>query len=99
MPFQQKNNDRRELFFYLLVLTGFFILLEISFFIQSIKAYLGDFSVIPDQLHIPYTILPDIFYFGFAQLSLHILYCILVWIITLSIAHLLKLRANKMIFF
>lgn len=69
------------LFFYLLLLTGFFLLLEISFFIECNRAYLSDYTFVSDHLSIPATILPGIFYFIFWQLTLHLLFCMLVWFV------------------
>ncbi len=70
---------RDNLFFYLLLLTSFFLLLEISFFIQKNKAYLIDFSTISNAITIPYAIIPPLIAFLLVQLSLHLLYCILIW--------------------
>lgn len=72
---------RDNLFFYLLLLTSFFLLLEISFFIQKNKAYLADFSTISHAITIPYAIIPPLMTFLLVQLSLHLLYCILIWAI------------------
>lgn len=74
---QTQNNFKiKGLFFDLLILTSFFILLEISFFIQSSKIYLGDFTLVAHQLTIPMKILPGIFYFLSIQLLLHVFYLI-----------------------
>jgi arylsulfatase A-like enzyme len=79
------------------MLTGFFVLLETSFFIQCNKNYLGDFSFVSHQVHIPLTVLPGIFYFIFSQISLHLTYCFIVWMVALSISHLFSFNNNKMI--
>ncbi len=80
-----KNKD---LFFYLLMLTGFFLLLELSFFVQSNKAYLPDFTEIAGKVHIPLSVLPGILYFIAAELALHLIYCVLIWVLTLLVAQL-----------
>lgn len=96
MQTQTVHTDKKAgSFFFLLFLTGFFILLEISFFIQSNKAYLSDVSVVTDALHIPLSILPGVLYFLFAQLAVHFVYCILIWMVTTAIANLLRLSANQ----
>lgn len=71
--------------FYLWVLTGFFILLEVSFFIQCNSSYLSDFTFVTHNLHIPYRILLDVVFFLTAQLFIHSLYTLLVWLVTYSI--------------
>lgn len=65
--------------FYLIILTGFFFLLELSFFVQCNKAYLGDFTFVSHHIQIPWRILPGIVYFVFAQLFLHLLFAFIVW--------------------
>lgn len=99
MSFRNENRTIKDLLFYLFLLTVFFVLLEISFFIQCNSIYLGDFSLVSSQLHIPSTILPGIFYFIFVQISLHILYCLIVWGVTLSTAYFINLREDKLILF
>jgi len=80
MQIQTHPQPKKDgLLFYLFMLTGFFFLLEISFFIQCNKAYLSDFTFVSDHIHIPWAILPGIFYFIFAQLCVHFIYCLLVW--------------------
>lgn len=87
MHSRKKNT---ELLFYLAVLTGFFLLFEISLFIQSNKAYLGDFSFVTEKMQIPLTVLPGIVFFLFAQCLLHIAYCLLIWCVTLLVAGFLR---------
>ncbi|TAK72335.1 MAG: DUF229 domain-containing protein [Gammaproteobacteria bacterium] len=84
-----------ELLVYLAYLTGFFLLLEISFFIQSNKSYLFVFNFVSDRLAIPLTIVPGVIYFIAIQLLVHSLYCLLVWIVTVSAANMLKLPEDK----
>src|SRR5579871_1582324 len=83
--FNTKNSD--GVFFYLCFLTGFFLLLELSFFIECNKIYLSDFTFITDNLVFPLSILPGILYFLLAQLMVHTAYCICIWSITVLIAH------------
>ena len=73
----------------LLILTGFFLLLEISFFIQSNSAYLSDFSFVSEHLKIPRKMYPSVLLFITTQLGLHLIYCIITWCIVVPIANLL----------
>ncbi|HEX4044380.1 MAG TPA: sulfatase-like hydrolase/transferase [Gammaproteobacteria bacterium] len=82
------NYQKSNLFFYLLSLTGFFLLLEISFFIQCNKSYFYVFNFVSANLELPITLLPGILYFIVAQLSVHIGYCLLIWSVTLAMAYL-----------
>lgn len=86
-------------FIYLILLTGFFLLLEVSFFIQCNRTYFYDFSFVTDNLHIPVTVLPGIFYFLLAQLFVHFIYCCLVWTICSLIINLWRLTENQVILF
>src|SRR3990167_7646187 len=83
---------------YLVILTGFFLLLETSFFIQCNQSYFADAPVVLHQLHIPITVLPGIIYFLGAQLLVHTAFTILVWLVTLPISYLFKLSSNKKLF-
>src|SRR5437016_5332161 len=78
-----------------LFLTSFFGLLEISFFIQSNKIYVQDFNSLPDSFHIPFAILPGIFYFLFAQLALHLSFAFLTYSIAFLAARFLHLPETK----
>lgn len=88
------KQPRNGLFFYLLLLTGFFILLEFSFFIQCNRAYLSDYTFVSDHLTIPSTIFPGVFYFLFCQLALHLLFCLLTWFVASGVILELK-RAQQ----
>src|SRR5690349_12473171 len=90
-----QTGKKEGIFLYLFFLTGFFLLLEISFFIQCNRTYLSDFTFVTNSLHIPTTILPGVAYFIFVQLLLHFVYCLCVSIMTISVAHLFKLPVNK----
>lgn len=75
-------NKKDGILFYLLILTSFFILLEISFFIQCNRIYLSDYTFVSDTLNIPITILPGILYFIAIQLLIHAAFCFIIWIMT-----------------
>lgn len=93
----QKKND--GILFYLLLLTFFFLLSEVSFFIQCNKAYLFDFTFVANNLHVPAVILPDFIFFILAQLSLHVVYCLLVYaVVELISKRILIIKKNKMVF-
>ncbi len=89
----KSNTD--GLFSLLLVLTGFFILLEFSFFIQCARVYLSDFEVVSNQLAIPAAILPGILYFIAAELLLHFVYCVFIWVVARSLANLYEMTREK----
>ena len=78
-----KNNISTErsanIFSYLALLTGFFLLLEISFFIQCNRTYLSDYTFMTDHLDLPIAMLPGIIYFVFAELLIHFIYCAFIW--------------------
>jgi len=77
--FTRPNKTGQHDFLYLFMLTSFFFLLEISFFIQCNRDYLSDFSFVSSQLDIPITILPGIIFFILAQLAIHFIYCVVIW--------------------
>ncbi len=77
---QSTQSSRSHLFFYLLLLTTFFIFVEISFFIHSSGFYLEDFKLVSDHLKIPiHKIFPSLAYFLFVQLMLHLLFTMFIW--------------------
>src|SRR5579862_2431172 len=79
-----KNTGKKtEIFLYLLFLTGMFLLLEINFFIQTNKNYFVDFISVSDFPHIPISVLPGILYDLLVQLTIHLLFCIFIWCLTL----------------
>lgn len=80
----QKNKS--WLFIYLSALTAFFILLEISFFIQASSLYLGVFKIVTYHLKIPATVFPGIAYFLLMQLVIHFAYLLFIGYLTLSIS-------------
>lgn len=85
-------------FCYLLLLTGFFSLLEISFFIQCNKDFLEDFTFVADVMHIPYAVLPGILFYLLAQLVIHLGYCLTVWIIAELISKFFLLSGPRKVF-
>jgi len=71
----------KNLFFYLLILTGFFMLLECSYFIQCNSAYLSDYTFVSRNLSIPLSILPGILSFIGTQIVVHLVYCFILWVV------------------
>lgn len=98
MPASPANNKKEGVFLYLLFLTGFFLLLEVSFFIQSNKVYFADFTSVADKLHIPAAVLPGLLFFLFAQFLVHLGYCLGVWGVTLLVSNFLRLNSHQTIF-
>lgn len=98
MRVSHANNKKEGVFLYLFFLTSFFLLLEISFFIQSNKIYFADFTAVSDKLYIPAAVLPGVLFFLFAQLLVHLGYCVGIWGMTLLTAKLLRLNNNQTIF-
>ncbi|EKD71321.1 MAG: hypothetical protein ACD_46C00217G0003 [uncultured bacterium] len=90
-----QNSENRTLFLMLLVLTFFYMLIEVSFFIQSNNAYLFDFSFVSEKIRIPYIIFPDILRFIFTQISLHLFYCLFIWMISILLSSLLSIFAER----
>jgi arylsulfatase A-like enzyme len=70
------------LFGYLVFLTGIFLLLEVSFFMQRSGFYLGDFKMVSLHLTVPSTVLPGILFFISAQLFLHWAFVCVIWGVT-----------------
>lgn len=101
MTLRQQNwrikqiSANQNIFPYLLLLTGFFLFLEIGFFIQSIQSYFSDFTFVSNQLSIPKAIFPGIIFFIAMQLGIHFLYCLLVWCFTIGITSLLPWYRKK----
>lgn len=80
---QPKNlNKKNRLFLYLILLTLCFLMLELSYFIQGSGLYLGDFKFVAHHLHVPIIILPSIVFYIGAQCIVHLLYAILIWLMT-----------------
>lgn len=73
----------KSLFFNLLLLTAFFLCLEISFFITENKAYFADFTHVANELTVPKRAMTAILAFIFIQLSLHFLYTLCIWVLTI----------------
>jgi arylsulfatase A-like enzyme len=66
---------------WLIILTSFFLLLEFSFFIQCNRVYLSDYTFVSKNLSIPAAIIPGVLYFIAAQCSVHLLYCLGLWVV------------------
>lgn len=80
------NTPKKEgIFFYLLLLTGFLFLLEVSYFVEGNRTYAAALNLVTTRLHIPTTILPAIIYFVSVELLLHVIYCLFIWIVTVNI--------------
>lgn len=86
----QKCLKSRWLLIYLFALTGFFILLQVSFFIQSNSLYLGAYHFVSYHLKIPSRIFPGIAYFLFMQLVIHVIYVFFIAFIAVSIGKLFR---------
>lgn len=78
----QPTRGNSGLFSYLLLLTFFFILIEISLLIEGSEFYLGDFKTIADHLGVPANVVPGIVYFITIQLVVHIAFTAMVWAVT-----------------
>lgn len=94
----KKITKKEGIFFYQLLLTFFFFLFEVSFFVQCNRIYLSDYTFVSHHLKIPLTILPGIFYFIAAQIFIHFIYCLLTWCIALSIANLFHWSGTKKLY-
>jgi arylsulfatase A-like enzyme len=76
------NEKKSGLLNYLLLLTVFFIFVQISLLIKSSNIYFGDVKLVADRLKIPGIVIPGIFYFIFIQLLLHFIYTVFIWGLT-----------------
>lgn len=92
---QKFLSNNKWIFIYLLSLTLFFILLEISFFIQSNGFYLGDFKLVSYHLKIPMRIFFELAYYLAIQLLLHFLFVLLIWSMTLLISRVFSCSQDK----
>lgn len=86
---------RDSLLSHLLLITGFFMLLETSFFIQCARTYLFDFEFVSKNLDIPFAIVPGIVFFIAAQLLVHLSYALIIWLITFLTGDFLDLSYDK----
>lgn len=92
-----RAKEKKSLFWYLLLLTSFFILLELSFFIICNGTYLYFFNFAANRLSIPLTVLPDILGFALAQISVHLGFCFLVWYVACALAGLFKVPTKNIL--
>jgi len=95
MYLENQKNKKNSLFCYLLLLTAFFMFVEIVFFVHSSGFYLGDFKLVSDHLKIPLKIVPSLAYFVFAQIILHLLFTIVIWSMANLIAILIGSSSQK----
>jgi hypothetical protein len=79
----QSTHNKNNLFYYLIALTLFFIMFEVSFFIHASELYLGDFKLISNHLHVPMSVLPGLLFYLSTQVLVHVVYVILI----VTIAH------------
>lgn len=79
----------------ILLLTGFFFLLEVSFFIQCNRAYLSDFTFVSNHIQIPAAVLPGMFYFLFAQVVVHGLFALMIWLIATALIKQWQIRREN----
>lgn len=91
----QDISVKRQLFFYLSILTGFFVLIEIGIFIIASDLYLADAKLVAHHLKIPLSVVPGIIYFFSAQLILHFAYLIMIWLISLSMGYVFQLTDSQ----
>lgn len=77
-----------EMLRYVLFLVGFFVLLELSYFVLINKAYLTDFHFVTSNLTIPRAVLPGAISFLLAQVATHLCYAVSIWWIALSLTRL-----------
>ena len=89
------SNKKNNLLFYLTLLTGLFVLLEISFFIQSNQLYLGDYRLIADRLQIPSAVFPGAIFFFTIQFLLHVVFIFYIWGLTRLAASTLRYSAAQ----
>jgi arylsulfatase A-like enzyme len=78
-----------------LLLTGFFLLLEISFFIQCNQTYLSDYLFMSHHLTIPWRIAPGILFFILAQGIIHFIYAFIIFQLTIDIAAFFKFSSAQ----
>ena len=82
----------------LFLLTGFFLLIEISFFIQCYQSYLIDYLFMSRDMTIPWSVLPGILYFIFAELIVHIGFTLFILYLSIYLCRLLQLRHGQLAF-
>lgn len=81
----QDFDQNRSVFCYFLLLTAFFLLLEVSFFIQCNETYLADFQFVSESLNVPINIIWGIIFFIFAQLFIHFCFVFFIWLVFLGV--------------
>lgn len=88
----------KSLFYYLLLLTGFFLFLEISFFVQCNAQYFGDIYSESGHFSIPFAVIPGVVYFLFAQLLLHVGYTVIAWLVAVGNIRYYKLSSGDALY-
>lgn len=86
-----RRHSTKNIFFYLFVLTSFFILVELSFLIRANEAYFGNFKLVANHLLIPIKVLPGILGFIAAQLLLHFCWIMFVFFCVMGVVKVLRL--------
>lgn len=89
---------QENIFFYIAILTTFFLCLEISYFIQSNRAYFADFVLISKHLALPVAILPGVLFFIAMQLLVHIAFCCYIWLLTVGVGNFFHLNESQKIY-
>ncbi len=92
------KNSNLQVLLYLTLLTLAFLMLEVSFFVQVNSAYVLDFKTIAQKISVPSIIIPDILLFIAKQISLHLVYCFMVWFGAVFLGVLLKLDKDDIFF-
>jgi len=85
------QRSAKNIFFYLAILVGFFILLEISFALEAKQAYFGAFKLVANHLEIPARVLPGILWFIAAQLFINFCWLIATFLIVIGVSEALNL--------
>jgi arylsulfatase A-like enzyme len=81
---------------FLMALTAFFVLAQISFVLECSGLYFDTFELVARHLQFPLVILPSILFFILAQLSVHIGFTLCVWIIAKQANKILRLTPEKL---
>jgi len=90
-----QHTTKNYLLSYLLVLTVFFIGLEVSAFIQSSDIYLGDYKLVAEHLNIPANVVPGILYFVLVQLFLHGCFVFVTWLMAKGIGAIFSCSVSR----
>jgi arylsulfatase A-like enzyme len=83
MSYLYKNVN---ILFYISLLTVFFILIEISYFIILKNNYLPQLNILTDQFQIPQSVFSALFFLILAQIAVHLCFSVMVWLIVLGVS-------------